>query len=195
MKKLLLCGYVLFLAVGMSTYAIAAPCHISDVTGSIKCDYGDDKNDKWSDKTEQVNDDSMFGFTDWLFLEKYDEKDGAEQNVDIGLIVTITPDKDNREGTWDIDDWLKPDGMTEYENLMIVLKGGKGDYAGYLLDDETQPISGEWFTDKVLDAGLSHLSIYGQGTTPISEPATMLLLGAGLIGLAGFGRKRILKKK
>ena len=35
--------------------------------------------------------------------------------------------------------------------------------------------------------------IMGHGTTPVPEPGTMVLLGSGLIGLAGYGRKRFRK--
>lgn len=42
---------------------------------------------------------------------------------------------------------------------------------------------------------ISHVDFYGDGTgTQVPEPATMLLLGSGLIGLVGYGRKKLLKK-
>jgi hypothetical protein len=39
--------------------------------------------------------------------------------------------------------------------------------------------------------GLSHVSYFGAASVP--EPATMLLLGLGLIGLSGFARKKFRK--
>lgn len=39
--------------------------------------------------------------------------------------------------------------------------------------------------------GISNITLFG--TTPVPEPATMLLFGSGLIGLAAVGRKRFRK--
>lgn len=60
------------------------------------------------------------------------------------------------------------------------------DYGNDLLNVPPQPDGWLEFPN-----GVSHVSFYGGN--PVPEPTTMLLLGAGLVGLAGFGRKKFKK--
>lgn len=71
-------------------------------------------------------------------------------------------------------------------------------YAFYY--ENSAEVNGSWSTyDLWLEKGIgeilevSHLTGYNGSSAPVPEPATMILLGTGLIGLAGLGRKRLRK--
>ena len=80
-----------------------------------------------------------------------------------------------------------------------LLKLGGGNYTGVTHNLYENLAQLEW---AVIDLGalwgdatiditrISHVSEFGEGTAPVPEPATMLLFGTGLIGLAGLRARK-----
>lgn len=80
------------------------------------------------------------------------------------------------------------------DNPFLLVKDGNQEPAWYLFDlgglglgwdgMETLDLKNFW-----LDNGaISHVTLYG-GSNPVPEPASMVLFGIGLLGIAGLGRR------
>ncbi|MBE9476542.1 MAG: VPLPA-CTERM sorting domain-containing protein [Proteobacteria bacterium] len=201
------CAVVAFSVSASGAYAATISSNIcstyvaDSVTKTAGCELGSIGQD-FLNPTLQVNDDKLFGQTDWNFIARDNAPFGTSESGDIGVGTNLFIDgAPTGSGTWAIAKAL----FQTYGNLLLVFKGGEGaviepdKYVGYLLDGSF--FNGDYIHSPFINlntqgqTGISHVSLYGRigennEPPPIPLPAGGLLLLTGLAGLGAASRRR-----
>ena len=130
----------------------------------------------------------LMGGDDWIYsyelkVDIYDDNLGSTFNL--GCFSLSIPDGGEAATIW------TSGGIYSYDFSLT-----SETYDGWLLgvldiwaDGKMKVAISSWYGDFFVAS--STLTAYGDnGAAPVPEPASMLLLGVGLVGLAGFSRKK-----
>ncbi|MFV2004643.1 MAG: VPLPA-CTERM sorting domain-containing protein [Gammaproteobacteria bacterium] len=119
----------------------------------------------------------------------------ATNIIDIDpLSWTISQDANAGGGFGKFDFALSGNGSSRTEQLLFTISGVTGDTINdYAVASGLKPTSGEFFAAHIagFDTTNGVTSAQFAGSTVVPVPAAVWLFGSGLIGLAGFARRRV----
>ena len=189
MKKFSVCLFSLLLFVGVAGAVYAAPYTGADITFAGVDNTA--KSGRWFTEGDAI-------WTAWSgeWVEYTAYLDAGNWNIGLNII--------NHGDLGPYSGWYPQFKMHHTLNSGTILIPASDPEANYGFTNLDISAAGEytikytWLNDKYappLDANIQINSAFFDNTetVPNPEPATMLLLGTGLIGLAGFGRKNIQK--